>query len=114
MPIDRNFRTTWSITATEGECQVWHTGHTEDGRIYGTTVGVHLESCIGCMKCLTACPTNVFDEWNDESGNEVVLPTREIDCIICLICEIICPTDAISIEREGGSDETLKALLDGE
>jgi NAD-dependent dihydropyrimidine dehydrogenase PreA subunit len=66
------------------------------------------------MKCLTVCPTNVFDEWNDESGKDVVLPTREIDCILCLVCEIICPTDAINIERKGGSEETLKALLDGE
>ncbi|MHA2361455.1 MAG: 4Fe-4S binding protein [Candidatus Thorarchaeota archaeon] len=40
-------------------------------------------------------------------------PSQEDACILCLVCELVCPTDAISIEREGGSQDTLDALLRG-
>jgi NAD-dependent dihydropyrimidine dehydrogenase PreA subunit len=49
----------------------------------------------------------------DEAGRQVVDPVKENDCILCLVCEIVCPVEAISIEREGGSDDTLDSLLEG-
>ncbi|TET11669.1 MAG: hypothetical protein E3J82_05405, partial [Candidatus Thorarchaeota archaeon] len=30
----------------------------------------------------------------------------------CLVCEMVCPTDAISITKAGGSEDTLKSLLE--
>ena len=63
------------------------------------------------MKCIEACPTNVFSPWTDEEDNEVVDPIRESECIYCLVCELVCPTDAISITREPGSQDTLESLL---
>ena len=62
---------------------------------------------------MEACPTHVFDIIHDESGSPVADPIREDDCILCLVCEIVCPVEAISIEREGGSEDTLNSLLEG-
>ena len=55
----------------------------------------------------------MFVHIEDESGHQVVDPVKEDDCIFCLVCEIVCPVEAISIEREGGSDYTLDSLLEG-
>ena len=74
-------------------------------------MGIHIESCVGCMKCIEACPTNVFSPWIDEHEREVVDPLQESECIICLLCELVCPTDAISVKRYGGSQETMDSLL---
>jgi NAD-dependent dihydropyrimidine dehydrogenase PreA subunit len=49
----------------------------------------------------------------DTKGRAVVDPIREADCILCLVCEIVCPVQAIIIEREGGSEDTLQSLLQG-
>ncbi|NHJ12369.1 MAG: ferredoxin family protein [Candidatus Thorarchaeota archaeon] len=75
------------------------------------TVGVHIQLCTGCMKCLEACPTKVFVPWEFTQGLNVVDPLREEECILCLVCEIVCPVEAIHILREGGSQETLDSLL---
>ena len=81
--------------------------------IHGQTVGVDFSLCYGCEKCIHACPTQVFVQIEDDSGRQVVDPMKEDDCILCLVCEIVCPVEAISIEREGGSDDTLDSLLEG-
>ncbi len=73
-----------------------------------------MESCVSCMKCVEACPTDVFNRWDTEEWGEVVDPAREVDCILCFVCELICPSDAIHIRRESGSDDTLDSLLGGE
>ena len=76
-------------------------------------MGVDFALCYGCEKCIHACPTHVFIPMVDESGRPVVDPVKEEDCILCLVCEIVCPVEAISIEREGGSEDTLDSLLEG-
>jgi NAD-dependent dihydropyrimidine dehydrogenase PreA subunit len=111
VPIARDFRSKWFVKYNHEGHPVWQTDNPKDGSIHGHIVGVHIESCVGCMKCVKACPTNVFVPWFDEHQREVVDPIRELDCIICLICELVCPTDAISISREGGSLDTLDSLL---
>jgi NAD-dependent dihydropyrimidine dehydrogenase PreA subunit len=111
VPIDRDFRSKWTISHDHEEHSVWQSYNPDDGSIHGTIVGVHIESCIGCMKCIEACPTNVFSPWTDEQGHEVVDPNLESECIYCLVCELVCPTDAISIAREPGSQDTLESLL---
>ncbi len=83
----------------------------ESGVIHGSTVGVHIESCVGCMNCIDACPTNVFTPWTTPSGATVVDPVRGKDCILCFACELVCAPNAIDISREGGSQETLDSLL---
>ncbi|MFH5232671.1 4Fe-4S dicluster domain-containing protein [Antrihabitans spumae] len=54
------------------------------------------DACIGCDKCVDACPTNVFDR--TESG----IPTiaRQSDCQTCFMCEAYCPTDALYVHPE--------------
>ncbi|MHA2380466.1 MAG: 4Fe-4S dicluster domain-containing protein [Candidatus Thorarchaeota archaeon] len=113
MPIDRDYRTTWSIQTHHKSHPVWEGPAETDGTIHGDIVGVHLESCVGCMKCIEACPTDVFDYWTTDKWGVVVDPAREVDCIICLVCELVCPTDAIHVKGEGGSDDTLDSLLRG-
>ncbi|MFW9953697.1 MAG: ferredoxin family protein [Candidatus Thorarchaeota archaeon] len=81
----------------------------DGGIIHGSIVGVYVDSCNGCMKCIDACPTNVFDL--ETLNSEVAVPTRERDCIFCLACEIACPTDAIDVDKKAGSKDTLDSLL---
>lgn len=113
MPIDKSFRTTWSIKTIHNGHSVWESKNQDAGLIHGDVVGVHFSSCIACMKCIDACPVDVFVPFSDTFEEEVVDPIRDDDCILCLVCEIVCPTDAISIKREGGSQETLDSLLGG-
>ena len=113
MPIDKSFRATWTKV---GE----HEGHpvrvSSDGtkrEIHGEIVGVDLSLCYGCEKCVTVCPTQVFVPMMMHDTHRVVDPIRDSNCIRCLACELICPVEAISVEREGGSEDTLKSLLEG-
>ncbi|MFF0818204.1 4Fe-4S binding protein [Rhodococcus sp. NPDC003318] len=51
------------------------------------------DACIGCDKCVDACPTNVFDR--TETGVPVI--ARQSDCQTCFMCEAYCPTDALYV-----------------
>ncbi|MBF6230395.1 4Fe-4S dicluster domain-containing protein [Nocardia farcinica] len=51
------------------------------------------EDCIGCDKCVDACPTNVFDR--TASGIPVI--ARQSDCQTCFMCEAYCPADALYV-----------------
>jgi NAD-dependent dihydropyrimidine dehydrogenase PreA subunit len=113
LPIDKDFRERWNVVDQHSGHYIWRSDESGNDTIHGSLVGVHFESCIGCMKCITACPTDVFTAWEDSNGRSVVDPSQEDACILCLVCELVCPTDAISIEREGGSQDTLDALLRG-
>jgi len=98
----------WNKTSLTRPYQIW-TSEFDGGQIYGTIVGVYIDACIGCMKCVEACPTDVFEAISD--GKDIAVPTNEMECIFCLACEITCPTDAISVDKSGGSDDTLHSLL---
>ena len=113
MPIDRTFRETWTIVNDHLGHPVWRLPENTMVEIHGSRVGVDFSLCYGCAKCINACPTIVFELIRDESGQSVADPEREDDCILCLVCEIVCPVEAISVEREGGSDDTLTSLLEG-
>ena len=113
MPIDRTFRDTWRVVRNHRGHPVWHQPDNETTEIHGKTVGVDFSLCYGCEKCIDACPTHVFVLMNVETSRQVVDPVKDDDCILCLVCEIVCPVKAISIEREGGSDDTLDSLLEG-
>lgn len=58
------------------------------------------EACIGCDKCVAACPTNVFDRGAD--GIPVI--ARQSDCQTCFMCEAYCPTDALYVSPESDPD----------
>ncbi|MHA1811827.1 MAG: 4Fe-4S dicluster domain-containing protein [Candidatus Thorarchaeota archaeon] len=109
MPIDKDFRQTWSVSGNHRGHAVWTRPGT-GSEIHGTRVGVLLDECTACMKCVASCPTHVFETMNWR-GAVTVDPVREIECILCLACELVCPPRAIHIQRSGGSQETLDSLL---
>ncbi len=111
VPIDKTFRDTWRKIGQHEGHPVWQSNTNESSMIHGHIVGVDFLLCYGCEKCITACPTKVFVPFTDESEMSVVDPLNESDCILCLVCEIVCPVEAISIKREGGSEDTLSSLL---
>ena len=111
MPIDKTFRDTWTRIGQHDGHSIWQSDKDESSRIHGNIAGVDFLLCYGCEKCITACPTNVFVTFTDEQKRPVVDPLNDADCILCLVCEIVCPVEAISIEREGGSEDTLESLL---
>jgi len=113
VPIDRTFRETWEIVKEHLGHPVWQSSQKETASIHGRLVGVDFSLCYGCEKCIYACPTNVFVLMHDDSGISIADPVKEDECILCLVCEIVCPVEAISIERAGGSDDTLDSLLEG-
>ena len=108
MPIDKNFRSMWDKTSHTKPYQIWTSRH-DGGEIHGSIVGVYIDGCIGCLKCLDACPTDVFEI--NRRPQEVVVPEREDKCIFCLVCEIICPTYVINVDKQVGSEKTLDSLL---
>ena len=108
MPIDKTFRETWRVVGHHEGHPVWQSGQDNSIEIPGQNVDVDMSLCFGCEKCVTACPTDVFMNWAD---GDRVDPIRDSNCIFCLVCEIVCPVDAISIKSEGGSQDTLKSLL---
>jgi NAD-dependent dihydropyrimidine dehydrogenase PreA subunit len=70
--------------------------------------------CIGCNKCVQACPMNVFDAV--KGGIPVI--ARQEDCQTCYMCELYCPTDALYVAPEaaaltspGESDIEAKGLF---
>lgn len=111
MPIDKNFRTTWTRIGQHNDHSVWQSKDDESLVIHGDVVGVDLSLCYGCEKCITTCPVKVFATFTDEMNRSVVDPVNDSECILCLACEIVCPVKAINIERSGGSDDTLESLL---
>jgi NAD-dependent dihydropyrimidine dehydrogenase PreA subunit len=54
---------------------------------------------------------DVFVSWISETDDDVVDPILDAECILCLACELVCPTEAIHIERQPGSQDTLDSLL---
>ena len=82
MPIDKTFRETWRKIGQHNGHAVWQSEPDESSRIHGDIVGVDFNLCYGCEKCITACPTNVF-----------------------------ATVEAINIQGEGGSQDTLESLL---
>ena len=82
--------------------------------IHGTKVGVDLDICNGCMKCIKKCTVNVFQELktpNDPVSKIKADPVNESDCFDCLICDLICPVQAIHVLKEGTESDTLDSLL---
>ena len=107
MPIDQTYRSTWTKSGDHKGHDVWTK---KDGVIHGSKVGVDLNLCNGCMKCIGVCPTRVFEVYVFD-GARVVDPVRESECILCMACELVCPTEALHVIRSGGSDDTLDSLL---
>ncbi|MEM1627869.1 MAG: DNA-directed RNA polymerase subunit D [Desulfurococcaceae archaeon] len=59
-------------------------------------ITIHSERCLGnaCLKCVNACPRNVFIVVNN---NVIVDETSKLKCNFCKLCEEICPNNAIRV-----------------
>jgi NAD-dependent dihydropyrimidine dehydrogenase PreA subunit len=104
-PIDTTFKTkrqkagkfkgisVWGPVDPPGQLGIW-----------GDSVCVDFDICIGDGACIEACPVNVY-EWMETPGHQgsdkKPLMAREKDCIFCLACENVCPPQAIKIYQKG-------------
>ena len=52
------------------------------------------ERCVGCKKCMEACPMDVF-QW-DEGQGKLTIANRP-DCITCYNCELNCFVKALYV-----------------
>ncbi|OZG30204.1 4Fe-4S ferredoxin [Williamsia sp. 1138] len=66
------------------------------------------QACIGCDKCIEACPTDVFDRGQDG----VPEIARQSDCQTCFMCEAYCPTDALYVSPESAPLRDRSVLAD--
>ena len=60
----------------------------------GNNIEIHYDECIGCGKCKTICPMNVFD-----IKNKKPIVVNKSDCIHCSMCKEQCPSQAIAIQH---------------
>ncbi|MBO1000677.1 4Fe-4S binding protein [Bacillus sp. SD075] len=51
------------------------------------------DRCIGCGICVSVCPTDVFEQVEDETP----VISRKSDCQTCFMCEAYCPVDAMYV-----------------
>ena len=100
-PIDTSFKSkrqkagkfkgisVWGPVDSPGQLGIW-----------GDSVAVDFDICIGDGACIEACPVNVY-EWLETPGHagseKKPFMAREKDCIFCLACENVCPPQAIKI-----------------
>ncbi|MDR4510309.1 MAG: ferredoxin family protein [Nitrososphaeraceae archaeon] len=100
-PIDTSFKSSRQKTGKFKGISVW--GPVDPpGQlgIWGDSVCVDFDICIGDGACIEACPVNVY-EWLETPGHpgsdKKPIMAREKDCIFCLACENVCPPQAIKI-----------------
>ena len=53
-----------------------------------------IHGCIGCEKCVKACPTDVI-RMDPDSAQAYI--AYQDDCQICHLCRLSCPVDAIEL-----------------
>lgn len=53
-----------------------------------------IHGCIGCEKCVKACPTDVIRM--DPASAQAYIAYQD-DCQICHLCRLSCPVDAIEL-----------------
>lgn len=100
-PIDTSFKTKRTTTGKFKGITVWGPVDAPGQLgIWGDSVCVDFDICIGDGACIEACPVNVY-EWLDTPGHpgsdKKPIMAREKDCIFCLACENVCPPQAIKI-----------------
>ena len=103
-PIDTSFKSKRQKTGKFKGISVW--GPVDPpGQlgIWGDSVAVDFDICIGDGACIEACPVNVY-EWLETPGHpgseKKPFMAREKDCIFCLACENVCPPQAIKIYQK--------------
>jgi len=67
-----------------------------------TNFTVDDERCIGCGKCVDACPMHIL-----EVKDGCCLMVKEFMCLVCGTCLRECPVDAISIAGVGNPEQVM-------
>lgn len=92
MPIDPDFQA-HRHAEQHGDLKVWKGGTLG---IYGTSVAVDFDLCVGDGACTEVCPADVF-EWHGNDADRKAMPVHEADCTYCFGCEAVCPKFAIRV-----------------
>lgn len=103
-PIDTSFKSSRQKTGKFKGISVWGPVDAPGQLgIWGDSVCVDFDICIGDGACIEACPVNVY-EWLETPGHpgsdKKPIMAREKDCIFCLACENVCPPQAIKIYQK--------------
>ena len=103
-PIDTSFKSNRKKTGKFKGISVWGPVDAPGQLgIWGDSVCVDFDICIGDGACIEACPVNVY-EWLETPGHpgsdKKPIMAREKDCIFCLACENVCPPQAIKIYQK--------------
>ncbi len=61
---------------------------------------VSASRCIQCNLCVNVCPTNVFEQRDDQPPQIA----RQSDCQTCFICEVYCPVDALYVAPDADAN----------
>ncbi|OOE99225.1 electron transport complex subunit RsxB [Salinivibrio sp. IB643] len=72
-----------------------------------TVAFIHEEDCIGCTKCIQACPVDAI-----VGSTKAMHTVIEQDCTGCDLCVAPCPTDCIEMIPVQDTPETWKWQLD--
>lgn len=72
-------------------------------------IKVNSDRCIGCMTCMTVCPSGVIME---DDGIPKIIPDKF--CLRCMHCGAACPTEAITFnDKPAIFPDDIKRLSDG-
>ncbi|HVX03095.1 MAG TPA: ferredoxin family protein [Nitrososphaera sp.] len=100
MPIDPDFQLHRHSEEAHSNLKVWRNSESVLG-IFGTSVAVDFDLCVGDGACIDVCPANVFEWWHGRGTTtkeeKKAMPERERDCTYCYGCESVCPKSAIRI-----------------
>ncbi|MCT4613847.1 MAG: EFR1 family ferrodoxin [Marinifilaceae bacterium] len=68
------------------------------------TVSIDTKKCIGCKKCVSVCPVNMFAC----SDNKIYIARDSSNCILCAECYHSCPSSAINYQYIEKAKERLE------
>ncbi|MEO9296194.1 MAG: ferredoxin family protein [Nitrososphaera sp.] len=101
MPIDPAFQAHRHAEQQQhGDLKVWKSSDSNLG-IYGSSVAVDFDLCIGDGACIEVCPADVFEWHGSEGADRKAMPVHEGDCTYCFGCEAVCPRFAIRVTPVG-------------
>ncbi|MDR0622237.1 MAG: ferredoxin family protein [Deltaproteobacteria bacterium] len=65
------------------------------------SVTVTAKACRGCLACLAACGSGVFEARISRNHKVAVVAAHPENCVYCLVCLPLCPFAALTMALSG-------------